>query len=128
MSAQDTVPTPAETATDHPNELEEWLIDSFEEIAELDAGRRAGEHDNLGFYAELAGSPGCLARGHFALVSNDHPLFEEWADAHPMSWDGERLCEVTKYATACTACESDCGQFFEPVSLWSLPGVAGRRR
>ena len=72
----------------------------------------------------MAGSPACIARGHAARVDEGHPLFEEWADEHPLSWDGdERLCEATQYATACTSCETDCGMFWEPVSLWELPGV-----
>ncbi|MEZ3156872.1 hypothetical protein AB1K56_08055 [Microbacterium sp. BWR-S6Y] len=125
MSAFDVVPTVEETAGDTPEELEEWLTETFAEFAELNVQR--GYHDADGFYAELAGSPACLARGHVARVDEGHPLFDEWADAHPMSWDGDaRLCEATQYGTACSACETDCGLFWEPPSLWTLPGVRGQ--
>lgn len=127
MSAQDGVPTVEETASDTPEELEEWLTDTFAEFA--DAHRERRYHDADGFYAELAGSPSCLALGHIARVDEGHPLFDEWEAAHPMSWDGdERLCEATQYGTACTACETDCGMFWEPPTLWALPAVCGGER
>lgn len=128
MSAHDTVPTLAEVEQDDLADVEEWLSDAFHEIGVANYERRHGDHDDLGYFAELAGSPGCVARGHASHVDEEHPLFEAWADEHPLSWEGERLCQATKYGTACTACEGDCGNYWEPESVWTLPGVTGERK
>lgn len=124
---------PAEVLSDDADD-QEWLEDAFFSITEADHERRHGGHDREGYFADFANSAACTALGHvqppgeqFDDDIDGEPLTPEaqaWADEHPWSWDGDRLCAGTKYGVACTACEGECISITLPtVNLWELPGV-----
>lgn len=98
-------------------EREDYLDDVFSEIRYLNWGLRHGDHDRNGFFADEAGSDQCVALGHTE---------SDWEndETHPMGWDGDPICEATKFGQACSACEGEC-DFSTPsvVKIWELPGV-----
>lgn len=127
MTVHDIVPTVPEAAADEPDLFEDWLVETFDELADEEHARRIGHHDRDGYFAHEAGSAKCVALGHASRVDEGHPLFDAWDAEHPYGWSGERLCLQTRYGEACSGCEGDC-EFTIPPSLWQLPGVTGERR
>lgn len=80
------------------------------------------DHDQDGYLCEMAGSAECLALGHKPNPGQAGDG-DEWDNGeHQLGWGGDWICPETKYATACTQCESeDCGGWkpFDPEALWS---------
>lgn len=97
---------------------DEDLRDVFHQIRGKIVDRKF--HDRNGYLAHEAGGPECLALGHA-------PEDDEWDwDTHPMGWNGDQLCEATKYDVACSNCEGevdDCEGFEDlvsPADFWKL--------
>lgn len=95
-------------------ELQEELQDAATHLARYHDYRRA--HDSDGYFAELAGSTKCLALGH-------REPFDE--DTHTEGWEGELICDATRYGDACMYCEGECDFGYGRVQLlWDAPGVS----
>lgn len=87
------------------------------------------DHNRDGFLCYEAGSEPCLALGH---APNPAPAYEsdEWGGEHCYGWDGMWICPETKYATACSECESeDCDRptTIEPAEFWATIGRGAAR-
>lgn len=88
-------------------------------------GSEVRPHDRDGWFADWAGSEKCLALGHER--QDDYPEWDE--DTHNIGFDGDWLCESTRYGTCCTYCESeDCGATRRDVNIWRAPWVTGGAR
>lgn len=74
-------------------------------------------HDRDGYLCDIAGSPACIALGHTPNADGD---WEEDDEDHPSGWGDGVICPATRYADACTYCESeDCPwQPFDTSALW----------
>jgi hypothetical protein len=107
--------------TAEPVHDEDWL-----DVVRWDVNRywaERGFHNRDGFLCDFAGDPSCLALGHTPDPET------EWDDDddHPYGWGGNPICPATKYATACTECESDDCEWDGPTdarSFWALFGKA----
>jgi len=77
-------------------------------------------HDRNGWYAELAGSPKCLALGHEWNPEGDDLEHERFG--HEPGWGGDNwICPDTRYGSACTECEGEChlGEWPADDILWA---------
>ena len=95
------------------DQREKLLTEEFLEITAFDHARRH-MHDQDGFLAYEAGSARCLALGH---VEPDGGWLDD--TDHPNSWEGEPLCEATKYDTCCTQCEGECDYEIQADLFWT---------
>lgn len=129
MSEIDDVPTLEQLAGDSEAEVEEWLLDTFDDLAR--SAREAPFHNRSGFLCYLAGDPQCLELGHTYDEADD--VWEPEGDHEHWDWNGNgRLCSPTRYQSACGECESAFGECEGgrrlDVQLWALPGVTGADR
>ena len=111
MSAWEGIPAAGEL---DEIEMEEWLTDLFDDLRADFRERRF--HDRDGYLCDLAGSEQCLALGHRPDENGEWEL----DDDHQGGWDGDVICPATKYATACTSCESADCPMQELPNLWAL--------
>lgn len=110
----------------HDDEVAQWCEGLSMSIARHH--HAAGMHDRGGFLAHLAYDPECLALGHERSIDQESGELEDVYDdelsrdgTHVPSWDGDYLCADTRYADACTECESDDCEYLRPLpNLWAL--------
>lgn len=110
----------------HDDEVAQWCEGLSTSIARYHHDRAM--HDRDGFLAHLAYDPECLALGHTRSVDEETGELEDPDDdelsrdgTHVPSWDGEYLCADTRYADACTECESEHCEYLQPLpDLWAL--------
>lgn len=82
------------------------------------SARERSFHDRDGYLCEIAGSTECLALGH----EFDPDEGWDFDGEHPVGWGGDNLCPATRYATACSYCESEgCDNPpLDPDEFWAL--------
>jgi hypothetical protein len=113
MSAWEDVPGKDEWTEYTDAEWDEYMRDVYRGLRAYWFERE--HHDRRGYFAELAGSPDCLALGHKPDPETD------WVDVndHQRGWDGDYICEATRYGEACMECEGNCDfEFFDATALW----------
>lgn len=118
MSEWETVPEPEEIAEHTEEEWADYMQSVYDGMKVW--WGEAKFHDEDGYFADVAGSEACLALGHTPFQDDTG---EAWP-GHPIGWNGEVLCEGTRYGVACMQCEGEC-EHERPESVWSMPGVIG---